>query len=200
MNQLELQFLLLNNFTLMIPPEEMQKYGDRLLAYWQGREHESGIEPETKSRRERERGAAAAPPAADADLKQKSTPMQVDPAAPTPASGSSGPAATGSDEQPPAASATAPPTPSPAPPVHLARSASLPRRPPAGQAGTPMAEHTDRTPAATTPVAPRGRERDTGGSGNGNGLTSSVASAATSLATGFGGWSRGDDGAVGVRQ
>lgn len=42
LNQLELQFLLLNNFTLMIPPEEMQRYGDRLLAYWQGREQESG--------------------------------------------------------------------------------------------------------------------------------------------------------------
>lgn len=40
LNQLELQFLLLNDFRLVIPPDEMQRYGDRLLGYWESREAE----------------------------------------------------------------------------------------------------------------------------------------------------------------
>lgn len=59
LNQLELQFLLLNNFTLMIPPEEMQSYGDRLLAYWQGRE-EAAPAPGTSTTAGGGRGAAPA--------------------------------------------------------------------------------------------------------------------------------------------
>lgn len=35
LNQLELQFLLLNDFNLAIPLEEMQRYGDQLLLYSQ---------------------------------------------------------------------------------------------------------------------------------------------------------------------
>ena len=38
LNQLELQFLLLNDFRLAIPTEEMQRYGDRLLSYWEAKE------------------------------------------------------------------------------------------------------------------------------------------------------------------
>lgn len=38
LNQLELQFLLLNDFRLVILPDEMQRYGDRLLSYWEARE------------------------------------------------------------------------------------------------------------------------------------------------------------------
>ena len=41
LNQLELQFLLLNDFLLVIPPDEMQRYGDRLLGYWEGKEAET---------------------------------------------------------------------------------------------------------------------------------------------------------------
>lgn len=37
LNQLELQFLLLNDFRLTIPLEEMQRYADQLLAYGSGR-------------------------------------------------------------------------------------------------------------------------------------------------------------------
>lgn len=33
LNQLELQFLLLNDFRLVIPLEEMQRYADQLLVY-----------------------------------------------------------------------------------------------------------------------------------------------------------------------
>lgn len=33
LNQLELQFLLLNDFKLVIPLEEMQRYADQLLVY-----------------------------------------------------------------------------------------------------------------------------------------------------------------------
>ncbi|ORY27494.1 cyclin-domain-containing protein [Naematelia encephala] len=44
LNALELQFLLLNDFRLVIPPDEMQRYGDRLLGYWEGRENEVGVE------------------------------------------------------------------------------------------------------------------------------------------------------------
>lgn len=36
LNQLELQFLLLNDFHLMITMEEIQQYADQLLAYSQG--------------------------------------------------------------------------------------------------------------------------------------------------------------------
>ncbi|GAA95674.1 uncharacterized protein L969DRAFT_92801 [Mixia osmundae IAM 14324] len=35
LNQLELQFLLLNDFSLVIPLEEMQQYADHLLLHWQ---------------------------------------------------------------------------------------------------------------------------------------------------------------------
>ncbi|KAL7419671.1 cyclin-like protein interacting with PHO85 [Cryptotrichosporon argae] len=38
LNQLELQFLLLNDFRLRVAPEEMQKYGNRLLAYSAGQD------------------------------------------------------------------------------------------------------------------------------------------------------------------
>ncbi|KAG5520060.1 hypothetical protein PMAC_001136 [Pneumocystis sp. 'macacae'] len=34
LNHLELQFLLMNDFRLMIPLKEMQQYGDQLLRYW----------------------------------------------------------------------------------------------------------------------------------------------------------------------
>jgi hypothetical protein len=37
LNQLELQFLLLNDFRLTIPLEEMQRYADQLLMYGSGR-------------------------------------------------------------------------------------------------------------------------------------------------------------------
>ncbi len=37
LNQLELQFLLLNDFRLTIPLEEMQRYADQLLMYASGR-------------------------------------------------------------------------------------------------------------------------------------------------------------------
>ena len=43
LNQLELQFLLLNDFRLVIAPEELQRYADRLLSYWEGQEAESGL-------------------------------------------------------------------------------------------------------------------------------------------------------------
>jgi hypothetical protein len=33
LNQLELQFLLLNDFKLVIPLDEMQRYADQLLVY-----------------------------------------------------------------------------------------------------------------------------------------------------------------------
>jgi len=40
LNQLELQFLLLNDFRLVIPYDEMQRYGNRLLGYWENKEAE----------------------------------------------------------------------------------------------------------------------------------------------------------------
>lgn len=49
LNQLELQFLLLNDFRLVIPTDEMQRYGNRLLGYWENKEAD-----------DRERAAAAA--------------------------------------------------------------------------------------------------------------------------------------------
>ncbi|WWC60100.1 uncharacterized protein I303_102664 [Kwoniella dejecticola CBS 10117] len=51
LNSLELQFLLLNDFRLRISLEEMQKYGDRLLAY--AEEEEEKLRMETERERER---------------------------------------------------------------------------------------------------------------------------------------------------
>lgn len=44
LNQLELQFLLLNDFRLVILPEEMQRYGDRLLGYYEDQEEKRTTE------------------------------------------------------------------------------------------------------------------------------------------------------------
>jgi hypothetical protein len=149
LNQLELQFLLLNNFTLMIPPEEMQKYGDRLLVYWQSNETEAS-EPESKhcreEQRERERtGRPAQQYRTDgthtpAPAHAQAQPAQTHPAQPQ-AAGQASAYATPVAQ----ASATAPATPM-APPAQLSRSASLPRHPP-------------QVPQAQTDAV-RGRERD----------------------------------------
>ncbi|KAK1920976.1 putative glycogen storage control protein [Papiliotrema laurentii] len=48
LNQLELQFLLLNDFRLVIPPDEMQRYGDRLLGYWEEQEEKRRAEAEER--------------------------------------------------------------------------------------------------------------------------------------------------------
>lgn len=42
LDQLELQFLLINDFRLVIPLEEMQRYADQLLMYWDGAKGTSG--------------------------------------------------------------------------------------------------------------------------------------------------------------
>lgn len=52
LNQLELQFLLLNDFRLAIPIEEMQRYGDRLVAYSESRQ----VETEGEERADVEKG------------------------------------------------------------------------------------------------------------------------------------------------
>ena len=134
LNQLELQFLLLNNFTLMIPPEEMQKYGDRLLVYWRSHEHESGVEiPESKHRREqrddRRETRCAAPKQPDA---QQPPPTS----ATVPSSAHHTPIAQ--------ASSTAPTTPNTQPAQQLSRSSSLPRHP----------------PSTEPPVVPRSGQRE----------------------------------------
>jgi hypothetical protein len=49
LNQLELQFLLLNDFRLVIPYDEMQRYGNRLLGYWENKEADDR-EKELKSK------------------------------------------------------------------------------------------------------------------------------------------------------
>lgn len=41
--------MLLNDFLLVIPPDEMQRYGDRLLGYWEGKEAESQADVEVKT-------------------------------------------------------------------------------------------------------------------------------------------------------
>ncbi|WOO79538.1 PHO85 cyclin-7 [Vanrija pseudolonga] len=138
LNQLELQFLLLNNFTLMIPPEEMQRYGDRLLAYWQGREHEAGVDSvlpgeehrarqaerehrERERERERERMRHQSKERRENERASTHTPMDVDEAAPRARDST-----TSAPPQQP--SSTAPTTPAPSTHNHLHRSASLPRR------------------------------------------------------------------------
>ncbi|WRT65495.1 uncharacterized protein IL334_002438 [Kwoniella shivajii] len=51
LNSLELQFLLLNDFRLRISLEEMQKYGDRLLAYAAEEEEKHRLEAEIERQR-----------------------------------------------------------------------------------------------------------------------------------------------------
>ncbi|GAA5993719.1 hypothetical protein JCM11641_000857 [Rhodosporidiobolus odoratus] len=41
LNQLELQFLLLNDFRLKIPTDELQRYADQLILYWVGRDRKT---------------------------------------------------------------------------------------------------------------------------------------------------------------
>lgn len=94
LNQLELQFLLLNDFRLVIPPDEMQRYGDRLLGYWESREAEvaaappppqpSGMEveaPETRGRSSRPSvsDAAATESASASTSRQRSSTTQQSP-------------------------------------------------------------------------------------------------------------------------
>lgn len=45
LNMLELEFLSLNNFSLFVSVEELQHYGDQLLAHWI-KEHEEGQQQE----------------------------------------------------------------------------------------------------------------------------------------------------------
>lgn len=49
LNQLELQFLLLNDFRLVIPLDEMQRYGDQLLLYSQTARATAGGEEEGRA-------------------------------------------------------------------------------------------------------------------------------------------------------
>lgn len=195
LNQLELQFLLLNNFTLMIPPEEMQKYGDRLLAYWQTREQEaSGANVAStpkegeagQSRRSASEHAARDRQGRETDGKAKtpttqtsqSTPMDVDEPQPRPDQ---------TQTQPQAPSATAPATPTTNRSSELARSSSLPRRP----------AFADKRPSSSSsPMAPRGRERDRPGVSF---APTSRPKVATTVPSSLGGWAaRADDSAVGV--
>lgn len=46
---MELQFLLLNDFNLVIPLEEMQRYADQLLVYWDNKQKGViGVGPDSK--------------------------------------------------------------------------------------------------------------------------------------------------------
>jgi hypothetical protein len=71
LNQLELQFLLLNDFRLVIPYDEMQRYGNRLLGYWENKEAEeknaslsnSGAELPTEEQAQQAQAQAATTPA-----------------------------------------------------------------------------------------------------------------------------------------
>lgn len=47
LNQLELQFLLLNDFRLSIPTDEMQRYADQLIRFSQGQTGADGAQPWT---------------------------------------------------------------------------------------------------------------------------------------------------------
>ncbi|TXT04254.1 hypothetical protein VHUM_04252 [Vanrija humicola] len=178
LNQLELQFLLLNNFTLMIPPEEMQRYGDRLLAYWQGREHEAGVdsvaEREQREReRERERARHRSKERRESERASTHTPMDVDEAAPRP-----------------------PPT-TPAPSTHnpVIRSSSVPRRGTDQQQQSAPAANTARGRPAVSFAAPP--KHSAAGLPHERSATVPTSSASSMLR----GWAHGGDGGVvGVEQ
>ncbi|KAK4684563.1 hypothetical protein P7C73_g5615, partial [Tremellales sp. Uapishka_1] len=74
LNQLELQFLLLNDFRLVIPVEEMQRYGDRLLGYWEGKDESTSVEgPDSDTERGRRRRTETSPSTDKSPRKNSST-------------------------------------------------------------------------------------------------------------------------------
>ncbi|KAL1409533.1 cyclin-like protein interacting with PHO85 [Vanrija albida] len=214
LNQLELQFLLLNNFTLMIPPEEMQRYGDRLLAYWQGREHEAGVDSilpgdEHRARqaerehrekeRERERVRHRSKERRESERQSTHTPMDVDEAVPRARD-----SAASTNSAPAQPSSTAPTTPAPSTHNQLHRSASVPRRP-AGEQPPPQQQQ-QQPAAVATATAARGRpgvsfapqpKHSVAGLAHERGATVPSSSASSMLR----GWAHGGDGGVvGVEQ
>lgn len=140
LNQLELQFLLLNDFLLVIPPDEMQRYGDRLLSYWEGREAEVGVEavvlPPTPI------AQATTTPTASATTQKDETP--------TPSQRPIPPAQSTKSSMP------EPAVTQPHPASTPARSTSEPHHPPHPHPHSQPSPH----PPPTTTVAPKGRERD----------------------------------------
>lgn len=145
LNQLELQFLLLNDFRLKIPVDELQRYADQLILYWIGRNGTSNpaaaaTAASRAASQQREPAAVASAPAR--------TPMAPSMAVETPPLTRSAVAAASAQaaksplpqtRPPPGSSSSNPPYPS-----HLAHSSHSPAPPPPSSAtggnaqGTPV--------------------------------------------------------------
>lgn len=127
LNQLELQFLLLNDFRLKIPVDELQRYADQLILYWVGRNGTSNpaaaataSSSRPPSQRPRPRSPCAAPPAPTPQpMPTSSAPsMRIE----TPPLTQSGMDAANSQAGDPGAGAEATASPSHSYPAHLAHS------------------------------------------------------------------------------
>jgi hypothetical protein len=138
LNQLELQFLLLNDFRLVIPREEMQRYGDRLLGY--SEEGSVGVEEELRAR-------VVSAKAADTASTETITPSRPDEAT------SSERTASERMEVDQPEQDTPKPTPMPG------HSTSAVKATTPAESTEPPSAHPAST--ITQPVAPRGRERNT---------------------------------------
>ncbi|GAA5838099.1 hypothetical protein JCM11251_004706 [Rhodosporidiobolus azoricus] len=71
LNQLELQFLLLNDFRLKIPTDELQRYADQLILYWVGRNGTSN--PQAAASLSRSNSVAATQRRREADTAPQPT-------------------------------------------------------------------------------------------------------------------------------
>jgi len=155
LNQLELQFLLLNDFRLVIPPEEMQRYGDRLLGYWEGREAE---EPKPGALETSSSGQGQARPQAQTQAHGVAVPSEGEvKAAAAVARGNDA-----MDVDPPQRQSQPSTTtdPDPVPPSGTTTTSQPIPNPVEQQSAQAPPPSTSVPPPTTQPVAPRGRERD----------------------------------------
>ncbi|GAA6001957.1 uncharacterized protein JCM10292_001769 [Rhodotorula paludigena] len=145
LNQLELQFLLLNDFRLKIPVDELQRYADQLILYWIGRNGTSNpAAAATAASRaaSQQREPAAVAPASARTPMAPSTAVETPPLTRSAVAAASAQAAESPLPQtrpPPGSSSGNPPYPS-----HLAHSSHSPAPPPSSSAtggdaqGTPV--------------------------------------------------------------
>ena len=74
LNQLELQFLLLNDFRLVIPLDELQRYADQLILFWVGRNPAPASTPLTVGAIDRPRSIRSEPSSSGTSVTSTVTP------------------------------------------------------------------------------------------------------------------------------
>jgi hypothetical protein len=196
----------LNDFRLVILPDEMQRYGDRLLGYWEGKEAETGVDVASGrelSDRGRSAGrgsgenaqAGAGTARAQAPARQDAGPTVADVHAATHASEKmevdENPARTDAASSNPLVDGM------PFGPASSSRGPiSGPADPPRPSQPSPTSSPTTQPATEHPPVAPRGKERDRP---TGMEYAQVERAGAGGVSNGPSGWGRADEG-VGVGQ